>query len=526
MVVFDEVSTIAFEDADERIDPVLYPNLAALARDATWFRYATAPTDMTGTATPTILTGTVAERYHPPILSSYPRNLFTLLGRRYRMKVSQEATDLCPRDLCEDASGESAAARDRALASDLGLVYLHVIAPEGIERDLPLGVGHAGQLRRRHGHDRGRGLARAHRPRRGAARAGRRASGALRELRPLDRSYGAADPLLQALAAAARAVPVLPGRPPLPHPAARRDPRARRRAVVGQRIPAPAGLPASPAPGRLRRPPARHAPAPPAREGPLRPGADRRHGRQRRELPAPQRQPAPRHRRRRSRTSPTRRSSSSARSSTPAASPTATYGPRTSFPRSPTCSGSACRGAWTASSVFDSSAQIPSDVDVFMRSGRRLTPFAAGVQAPHPGVARAQDSPLRRTWPVTRPVRDRPPSRSDRTARHRRPPRIRERSRSTTRARTPRCTALRLPARPAHRHHPRLGGPPHARPGGRVERPDRRRRSKLHPRRDDAENFSIMLPETAFREGLNHVELLSVAEDGGGLRLTSLARAG
>jgi hypothetical protein len=72
MVVFDEVSTIAFEDGQERIDPVLYPNLAALAKDATWFRYATAPTDMTGTATPTILTGKLAERYHPPILSSYP----------------------------------------------------------------------------------------------------------------------------------------------------------------------------------------------------------------------------------------------------------------------------------------------------------------------------------------------------------------------------------------------------------------------------------------------------------------------
>jgi hypothetical protein len=137
MVVFDEVSTIAFEDARERIDPVLYPNVAALAQDATWFRYATAPTDITGTATPTILTGKIAKRHHPPILSSYPRNLFTLLGGSYRMKVSQEATDLCPRDLCEDASGESAAARDRALASDLGLVYLHVIAPDGIERDLP-----------------------------------------------------------------------------------------------------------------------------------------------------------------------------------------------------------------------------------------------------------------------------------------------------------------------------------------------------------------------------------------------------
>jgi Sulfatase len=137
MVVFDEVSTITFEDARERIDRVLYPNLAALAHDGTWFRYATAPTDITGTATPTILTGKVAERHHPPILASYPRNLFTLLGRGYRMKVSQEATDLCPHDLCQDASGESAAARDRALASDLGLVYLHVIAPKGIERELP-----------------------------------------------------------------------------------------------------------------------------------------------------------------------------------------------------------------------------------------------------------------------------------------------------------------------------------------------------------------------------------------------------
>ncbi len=137
MVVFDEVSTIALEDAQERIDPVLYPNLARLAHDSTWFRYATAPTDVTGTAVPAILTGSLPKRHRPPILSNYPHNLFTLLGRHYRMKVSQEATDLCPHDLCQDASGESAAAKDRALASDLGLVYLHVIAPDGIERGLP-----------------------------------------------------------------------------------------------------------------------------------------------------------------------------------------------------------------------------------------------------------------------------------------------------------------------------------------------------------------------------------------------------
>ena len=43
---------------------------------------------------------------------------------------------------------------------------------------------------------------------------------------------------------------------------------------------------------------------------------------------------------------------------------------------------------------------------------------------------------------------------------------------------------------------------------------------------NDAENFSIMLPEGAFREGHNRVELLSVTDKGGALHLASIARAG
>ena len=41
-----------------------------------------------------------------------------------------------------------------------------------------------------------------------------------------------------------------------------------------------------------------------------------------------------------------------------------------------------------------------------------------------------------------------------------------------------------------------------------------------------AENFSILLPESAFREGANGVALLSVTDEGGALRLASIARAG
>jgi hypothetical protein len=137
MVVLDEVSTVALEDARQRIDPALFPNLAALARTSTWFRYATAPTDETTTATPALMTARLPKRHGLPIVSQYPHNLFTLLGGSYRMIVSQEATDLCPRNLCREPTRGNLAQREHSLASDAGLVYLHVIAPPAIERRLP-----------------------------------------------------------------------------------------------------------------------------------------------------------------------------------------------------------------------------------------------------------------------------------------------------------------------------------------------------------------------------------------------------
>ncbi|HKH18499.1 MAG TPA: sulfatase-like hydrolase/transferase [Solirubrobacteraceae bacterium] len=137
MVVFDEVSTIALEDARQRIDSTMFPNLAALARSATWFRHATAPTDETTTATPALLSGSFPKRQGLPIASHYPRNLFTLLGASYRMIVSQEATGLCPQKLCREPTRGNLAQRQRTLASDTGLVFLHVIAPPALERTLP-----------------------------------------------------------------------------------------------------------------------------------------------------------------------------------------------------------------------------------------------------------------------------------------------------------------------------------------------------------------------------------------------------
>jgi hypothetical protein len=53
------------------------------------------------------------------------------------MHVSEEATSVCSRDLCEDTRlDESYGSRMGSIAEDLGLVWLHVVAPPDIEVDL------------------------------------------------------------------------------------------------------------------------------------------------------------------------------------------------------------------------------------------------------------------------------------------------------------------------------------------------------------------------------------------------------
>jgi hypothetical protein len=97
LVIFDEFPLTSLLNAGNEIDPVRYPNFAALARGATWFRNATSIHDRTTKAVPAILTGYIPRSGQLPLASDHPNNLFTLLGRRgYRLNVSEEATRMCP----------------------------------------------------------------------------------------------------------------------------------------------------------------------------------------------------------------------------------------------------------------------------------------------------------------------------------------------------------------------------------------------------------------------------------------------
>lgn len=138
MVVFDELPSTSLMDERRRVDPKRFPAFAELAGDSTWFRGAHGIYDSTSRAVPAIMDGNFPKKETLATSGEHPNSIFALLGKSHRMNVSEEATSVCPRDLCRDTrSEEPLVERLGSLTSDLSLVYAHVVSPPAIERDLP-----------------------------------------------------------------------------------------------------------------------------------------------------------------------------------------------------------------------------------------------------------------------------------------------------------------------------------------------------------------------------------------------------
>jgi hypothetical protein len=137
LLVFDEISTVSLLDERGEIDARRYPSFAALASDSTWFRNAATVDAWTTNAVPAILTGVYPRHGRLPVFSEHPDNLFTLLGSRYRLHVSESLTRLCPRSLCPRSSIRPFLPRMEELLSDAGLVYLQLALPGDLRARLP-----------------------------------------------------------------------------------------------------------------------------------------------------------------------------------------------------------------------------------------------------------------------------------------------------------------------------------------------------------------------------------------------------
>ncbi len=135
-VVFDELPLNSLLDGSGEIDAGRYPNFAALAREAYWFRNATTVASNTSHAVPAILSGRYPTAVNDsPTLQYFPVNLFTTLARHYDMFTSM-GFPLCPPRACRSNSTLSGDTLE-SLLSDLGLVWLHIIVPESLAEGLP-----------------------------------------------------------------------------------------------------------------------------------------------------------------------------------------------------------------------------------------------------------------------------------------------------------------------------------------------------------------------------------------------------
>ncbi len=140
MVVLDELPLSSLLDGSGAIDPLRYPNLATLAGDAYWFRDATTVSRMTNYSLPIILSGRLPEHSRPPMASNYPDNLFTwLAGAGYELNVFETQTRICPRRLCSrEVTRRSSSERLDAMATDLAIIYLHLLSPADFAARLPV----------------------------------------------------------------------------------------------------------------------------------------------------------------------------------------------------------------------------------------------------------------------------------------------------------------------------------------------------------------------------------------------------
>ncbi len=134
-IILDEFPTTSLLNEHHQIDAVRYPNFAALARNATWFRNTTTVSSATAQAVPAILTGKYPDTERLPHAADHPHNLFTLLAGTYDLSTFGSLTQLCPAHLCTQAG--SVWQRLPSLLSDLTIVYLHLLLPQDLRTTLP-----------------------------------------------------------------------------------------------------------------------------------------------------------------------------------------------------------------------------------------------------------------------------------------------------------------------------------------------------------------------------------------------------
>ncbi len=131
LVILDELPLSSLLTREGRIDATRYPAFGQLARDATWYRNATSVHPFTVKAVPAILTGDMPTSDSLPTLKDHPENLFTLLGGGYSLFAHEATTRLCPENLCPRAD-TSHLESVNVLFEDVRAPYILKVLPDSV----------------------------------------------------------------------------------------------------------------------------------------------------------------------------------------------------------------------------------------------------------------------------------------------------------------------------------------------------------------------------------------------------------
>jgi sulfatase-like protein len=99
-VVFDALPESMLMKPGGQIDAARFPGFGDLAAHSTWYRNATTVHDRTNVSVPAILDGRWPSNARRGLIADHPVNLFTLLSGSYRILADEEGTQLCPVAVC------------------------------------------------------------------------------------------------------------------------------------------------------------------------------------------------------------------------------------------------------------------------------------------------------------------------------------------------------------------------------------------------------------------------------------------
>jgi hypothetical protein len=129
MIFFDEFPLASLLDSKGRVDRRVFPNFAGFAEGSAWYRNATGVSGFTPWAMPAMLTGRYPAKIKAPIYYEYPDNLFTLLGRRYDLRVYETISQLCPPTMCEQTGGDAERTGLRGVLQESAKAYRDIVSP-------------------------------------------------------------------------------------------------------------------------------------------------------------------------------------------------------------------------------------------------------------------------------------------------------------------------------------------------------------------------------------------------------------